>query len=255
MQLQILQWLFVVFIVLILFVCKTKGLRSLFSLGISVIVLVKITVPLILKGYNPVFVVLIAAVPIFLLVIYLTEGFTKISHISSISVLGNFLLTSGLATVVIRASNLSGLVSEEEAYISGYGTHGISLPNLLIAGIMLGTLGVLIEMVVTQVTTVAEVMQAGNGLTKKQVFSQAYTIGVAHLGSLINTLFLIYAGLSLPILILLIGRYSSLTELLNSELVITEVVRTIIGTIGVIIAMPTSTALAVWWLKRERPIE
>ncbi len=251
MQPQIIEWLLIVFVFLILLVCKIKGARSLLSLGISCVILIKVIIPLILKGYNPIFVTLSAAIPLLLLIVYLTEGNTKISHVTSVSILANFFFTSALAALVVWASHLSGLVTEEDAYITGYGTHGISLPGLLTAGIMLGALGVLIEMVVTQVTTVAEVMNAGNGLTRKQIFSQAYTIGVAHLGSLINKLFLIYAGVSLPILIILVGRGTSAGELFQSELVVTEIIRAVIGTIGLVVAMPSSTALAVWWFGKK----
>ncbi len=251
MHLQVFSWLIIAFVVLVLLICKTKGLRSLLSLGISIVMLVWLIIPLILKGNNPLFIILLVALPVLVLIVYLTEGFNTLSHLTVVAVAGNFLFISALAWGAVWAINLSGLISEQEAYIGGYGAHSINLQSLLIAGIMLGTLGVLTEMIVTQVTTVAEVAQAAVPFDRKKVFAQSYIIGVAHLGSMINTLFLIYAGVSLPLLIILIGRNSTIGDLLHSQLVVTEIVRILIGAIGLIIAMPSSTYLATWWLSRN----
>lgn len=185
--------------------------------------------------------------PILFLIIYLTEGFSRFSHVVILAVLINFIFTSFLSWVAIRGAGLSGLISEEAAYAGGT---NVNLQGLLIAGIIIGTLGVLIEMVVTQIATVAELMKADLSLSKKQIFKQAYTVGVAHLNSMINTLFLIYAGVSLPILIILFGNHYSWSRIMNFEIITSEIIRTLTSTIGLIISMPIATAVGVWWLKK-----
>ena len=250
MQLLVLKYLSILFLLFLFIVCRKKGFRSLLSLGLTIIILLRFFLPLLLKGYDPTLLTFITALPILFLIIYLTEGFTLLSHISICAIIINFTFTSLLSWISIILAGFTGLTSEETAYVASYGTHTINLQGLLIAGIILGTLGILTEMVVTQVATVSELMSINRELSNKQIFKQAYTIGVAHLGSMINTLFLIYAGVSLPILIILTGGNNTFAHLLNSELLTTEIIRTLVGSIGLILAMPTSTALAVWWLKK-----
>ena len=115
---------------------------------------------------------------------------------------------------------------------------------------MLGTLGILTEMVVTQVATVVELMEASPDSSRAQLYANAYRVGIAHLGSIINTLFLVYAGVSFPLLIIYAGGGSSISGALNYEPLVSDIIRTLVGTIGLIIAMPTSTWLATRWLKK-----
>ena len=237
------------FIVLLFFVCGKKGLRSLLSLGITIAILVMIIVPLIIQKYNPVLVIFISSAPITFLIIYLTEGFNTLAHLSFFLTIGNFFIISILTNFSVVASKFTGIVSDTAATIGSQA--GINLPELLVAAIMLGTLGALIEMVVTQVGTVTEFIKANPGADKSQIYKQSYNVGVIHLGSIINTLFLIYAGVLLPTLIIFSGTQNYIYEMINYEPISSEIVRIIIGTIGLIIAMPTSTFLAVRWLKRK----
>ena len=152
-----------------------------------------------------------------------------------------------LIDVSVKWAHLSGLVSDET---SSVGATGIDLQKLLIAGIMLGTLGVLTEMVVTQVATVFELAGANERIDRTSLYRRSYSVGMAHLGSIITTLFLVYAGVSLPLLVIFMGGHSSLTHALNYEPLVDEMIRTLVGTIGLIIAMPVSTLVAIWWIER-----
>jgi uncharacterized membrane protein len=238
-----------VMLLLLFAVCGTKGFRSVVSFALTIVILLLAVIPLIAKGYNPVWVVAVCAVPLVVLIVYLTEGFGAIAHISIVAIVGNFILSSALAYWAVRLAGLSGLISDES---SSVGATGIHLPALLTAGIMLGMLGVLTEMVVTQVATAMEFHDANPESSTKHLFSQTYNVGIAHLGSIINTLFLVYAGISLPLLILFAVGGSSVAGALNYEPLATEIIRTLIGTIGLIISMPTATALAAWWIARSK---
>lgn len=235
---------------LLFFVCGKKGFKSLFSLGLTIIVLMSVIIPLIANGYNPAWVTFIAAIPITILIIYLTEGFTVLSNISIIAIILNFSIVSLLTYLSISFAGFTGVISDAASVVGGEA--GINLQSLLIAGIMLGTLGAIIEMVVTQVATVMELIEASPQADKKYIYKQSYNVGVAHLGSIINTLFLIYAGILLPLLIVSIGSPNLLHEIVDYEPLSSEIVRALTGTIGLIIAMPTSTSLAIFWLKRKR---
>lgn len=230
-------------------VCGKKGFKSLFSLGLTIIALMSIIVPLIANGYNPAWVTFIASLPIIVLIIYLTEGFTVLSNISIIAIILNFFIVSLLTYFSISFAGFTGVISDAASVVGG--EIGINLQSLLIAGIMLGTLGAIIEMVVTQVATVIEFIEASPQADKKYIYKQSYSVGVAHLGSIINTLFLIYAGILLPLLIVSIGSPNLLHEIIDYEPLSSEIVRVLTGTIGLIIAMPTSTSMAIFWLKRK----
>jgi uncharacterized membrane protein len=236
-------------LILLFIVCGRKGLRSLFSLGVTIVILTFAVIPLIIKGYDPVLVSFVAAIPITILIIYITEGFNTLSHLSIVLSIVNFFVITLLVNFAVLVAHFTGIVSDVSGVVGG--EMGINLPKLLIAGIMFGTLGVLIEMVVTQVATVSEFTKANPTSDKKQIYKQAYGVGVTHLSSIINTLFLIYAGILLPLLIVFASDKNFIHDALNYEPLSNEIVRTLIGTIGLIIAMPTSTALATWWLKRK----
>jgi uncharacterized membrane protein len=239
----------ILFLGLLFFVSGRKGFRSLLSLGLTVAVLILIVIPLIIGRYDPVLIIFITSVPITFLVIYLTEGFNKLSHISFFLTIVNFFAISILADLCISLSGFSGIVSDEAMTVGGQ--LGIDLPELLVASIMLSTLGALIEMIVTQVGTVAELIEANPDADATQIYKRSYNVGIIHLGSIINTLFLIYAGVLLPTLIVFSGSAHYIFNILSYEPASSEILRVLIGTIGLIIAMPTSTFFAAQWLKRK----
>jgi uncharacterized membrane protein len=242
-------FLLVILLVGALFVvCGKKGFRSLLSLILSIAVLTLVVIHLIISKYDPVLITLLASVPITFLVIYLTEGFNEISHLSIFLTLAVFFVISILVDVSISVAGFTGIVSDESITVGGQ--MGIDLPELLVASIMLSTLGALIEMIVTQVGTVAELIEANPGADRKQIYKQSYNVGIIHLGSIINTLFLIYAGVLLPTLIVFSGSHQYLSNILNYEPASSEIFRVLMGTIGLIIAMPVSTLFATRWLKR-----
>lgn len=251
MNITILGWLAGFIILLLLIVCRAKGLRSLLSLAITIIFLVFIIIPLILKGFNPTLICVAISLPLIASIMYLTEGFILSTHLALGNILIVFLIMSGATSLVILLAHFSGLTSEEAAYVASYGTHTISLTGLLTAGILLGTLGALTEMVTTQVATVFELSKANPLSTGRQLFTQAYSVGSTHVGSMINTLFLIYAGESLPVLIILIGGHSTLSDLGHSELLAAELARILLGVLALILSLPLSTATTAWWLTKK----
>jgi uncharacterized membrane protein len=226
-----------------------KAFRSIASLGLSVGILTLVVIPLIVHKYDPIPVILIASIPITLLVIYLTEGFNMLSHVSALLTITCFLLIGILTDFTITAAGFTGIVSDEAITVGGQ--LGIDLPKLLVASIMLSTLGALIEMIVTQVGTVAELFEANPEADRRQVYRQSYNVGIIHLGSIINTLFLIYAGVLLPTLIVFSGSAHYVSDILSYEPASSEIFRILMGTIGLIIAMPVSTLVAARWLKRK----
>lgn len=226
-------------------ICKSKGVRSFFSLVLTFVVCIKLFIPGLLSGHDPLLLITVCALPLTAMAVYMTEGFTKNAHRIVIAITLQFIIIFLLTWGAVHLAGLSGITSEEDASIQGFGKHLLDLPKILAAGIILGTLGAVTEMIVTQVATVAELRSAHPEAPDQALFTQAYTVGVAHLGSMINTLFLIYASVSLPILIILSSIDSSWHYILKSELFQTECIRTLVGVISLITAMPLSTWIAL----------
>jgi uncharacterized membrane protein len=254
---QALWYLVIIFIVVFLVIGKTKGIRALLSLVLTFVIIIKFMLPLILAGHDPFFVSLIGGLLIMTLVIYLTEGWQKKSHLAILSVLASLLITLVLSLIFTNLSRLTGMAQEETVFLLGLGDLSINFKGLLLAGMLIGAIGVLDDIIVSQIEAVERIYEANPNLPTKKVFSLAFKIGNTHLGTMVNTLFLTYAGAALPLLLIFIlGQETglSLARALNSEVITTEIIRTLVGSIGVMSAMPIATFLGVYglgkWTKR-----
>lgn len=248
--------LFFLFLLTLVVIGRWKGLRSIISLGVSFFIIMKFIIPKILAGSNPILITLFGSLLIFTIVIYLTEGIKPISHISIISVGISLSITIFLSWLFVEAARLSGLSSEETGSILNIANTTINFKGLLLAGIIIGALGVLDDVVIAQAAAVEEIHKANTNLTNKDLFKRAYRIGVSHISSMTNTLFLAYTGVSLPLIILFTSgesAFTDFTQIINNEEIATEIVRTLAGSIGLILAVPIATAVAVWWFKKELP--
>lgn len=244
-----------IFIIFVLVVGHFKGFKALISLLLSFVVIIKFILPQIIAGHDPFLVSLIGGLLIMAIIIYLTEGWNKKSHLAIFSVLLSLLITLILSFLFTNLTHLTGLAQEEAIFLVGIGQAEINFRGLLLAGMLIGSIGVLDDIIFGQIEAVARIKEANHKLTPKKVFHLAYKIGNTHLGAIINTLFLTYAGAALPLLILFVVNQASglsLARALNTEAVTTEIVRTLVGSIGVIASMPIATFLAAWHLKSPK---
>lgn len=249
-----LLWLLVIFCLSIVVVGRWKGLRSLLSLVLTFLIIMKYIVPQIMDGADPIAATLIGSLAILLVIIYVTEGFSRRSHVSVLSIFISLVATVFLSWLFVNLTKLSGLASEEAAFVLSLGHHAINLKGLLLAGIIIGSLGVLDDAVISQVATVEEIARADAMLSAREIFRRAYQVGVSHISSMTNTLFLAYTGASLPLLILFLNSreiFASWDIAINNEMLATEIVRTLAGSVGLILSVPIATALAAWWVKRK----
>lgn len=249
-----LLYLSIIFVLTLIIISGLKGVRSIISLTFSFLVMIKYIIPQILTGANPLFVSLVGALLILFFMIYITEGFRKESHIAVVSIFISLIITIFLSYFFVNFAKLSGVSSEEVSFLIGLGGTFINFKGLLLAGIIIGTLGVLDDVVISQITAVEQILEANPNQNKKEIFSRAYKIGISHISSMTNTLFLAYAGVSLPLLILFISGESAFNnwgQVVNNEAIATEIVRTITGSIGLILSVPISTGIAVWWMSKK----
>lgn len=246
-------WLSLIFVLSLLVIGRWKGVRSLVALALTFLVIMKYILPQIMDGADPIAVTLIGSFVILLLIIYTTEGFKVSSHLTIFSILLSLVLTIVLSWLFVDMISLSGLADEEAGFLIGLDGQTINFQGLLLAGIIIGALGVLDDVVVSQVTAVKEIHSTDPSQSRAQIFKKAFNIGTSHISSMTNTLFLAYAGASLPLLILFLSgqsAFSSSMQALNNENLATEIVRTLAGSIGLISAVPISTLLATLWFKK-----
>jgi len=246
-------WLAIIFVLVIIIIGKKKGFKSLVSLVISFFIIIKFIVPQIISGSSPLIVGVLGSLIILSIIIYLTEGWNKKSHIAVVSVFITLVVTFILSLIFTYLTRLTGLAQEETTFLIGTSGGTIDFKGLLLTGILIGTVGVLDDIIVGQVESVRQIRKANPNLTNKQVYKSAYEVGNTHLGAIVNTLFLTYAGASLPLLLLFYFNPAgsvSFTQVINNEIIATEIVRTLVGSIGVALSMPISTFLATFWLKK-----
>jgi uncharacterized membrane protein len=231
------------FVVAVVALGRVRGLAALAGLALSLAVLVKFVLPSILDGNNAVAVSLVGASVIMLAALYLAHGFNDRTTTAVLGTLVSLALTAGLAVLFIGFSALTGL-ADEDARILQISSGDIDLRGLVLGGVIIGTLGVLDDVTVTQVSAVWELHQANPTMGVRRLYAAALRIGRDHIASTVNTLVLAYAGASLPLLILFVEVQRGLGDVLTGETVATEVVRTLVGSIGLVAAVPITTFLA-----------
>jgi uncharacterized membrane protein len=224
---------------------RWQGVRALLGLALTLGVVILFVVPAVLAGGDPVAVALCAAVAIMVVTLYLTHGVRPKTTAAVVGTLLALTVTVGLSWLFIELTALTGL-ADEDARMASLAVGGLSLRGLLLAGIIVGALGVLDDVTMAQSSTVFELRRADPRASTGTLFSGAMRVGRDHVGATINTLFLAYAGASLPLLILFSGSPDPLPLIASSEVVAVEIVRTLVGSIGLMASVPLTTALAAW---------
>jgi uncharacterized membrane protein len=222
---------------------RWQGVRSLIGLGLSFLVIISFVIPAILRGHSPVAVAVTGAMAIMLISLYLSHGVgpkTTAAVVATALALG---LTAALSIAFVAAASLTGLASEE-AQFANFAVGGLSLRGLLLAGIIIGGLGVLDDVTMSQASLVAELHQANPTAGMAALVAGALRVGRDHIAATVNTLFLAYAGAALPLLILFVTGQDSLGTVATTEVVAVEVVRALCGSVGLIAAVPLTTVLA-----------
>lgn len=239
----------IVFILFLLIVGRLKGLRSILSLVLTFVVIIFFIVPQIMAGANPVLITSVGSLFILCLIIYLTEGINLRSHLATFSMFISLLLVLGISSLFIFLTKLNGAFSEDVFALINIGEQSLNLKGMLLAGMIIGALGVLDDVIISQIVSVEQLLEANPKQNWREVYKKAYTIGISHISSMTNTLFLAYAGAALPLLILFVSPdnpFTSVEQILNNESISTEIVRALSGSLGIVLSVPISTLIAAW---------
>lgn len=246
-----LGWLVGLFLLVSVVVARLKGLRAFLATGASLAIVVLFIVPRIVDGANPVAVSLLGVGGILILAIYFVHG---VSWSTTAALVGTFvaaLATMGLGIVFTDLAHLTGYGSEDAAMIAATAPD-VALRGLMLAGLMIGALGALTDITIVQAAVVRELAHVDPASGVRSLYRRGMNVGLDHIGSLVNTLVLAYTGAALPLLVLLGQGEIGFARALNLELIAAEIVHTLVGSIGLILAVPVTTLIAAAMFRGDR---
>lgn len=247
-------WLTIIFAAAIILISKWKGVRSLLSMAFSLYVIIAYIIPHILVGEDPLRVSIIGSAILLGVTLYLTYGWTLKTHSSVLSMILVLILTGGLSAVFVYFTRLNGSGDENAMYLMQAMKTSINMRGLLLGGYIIGALGVLDDLVTTQASAVFELHHANPNFGFRALYNSAMRIGQDHVAATVNTLVLAYAGASLPMLLLFTLARGDLTYLINFAFIAEEVVRTLVGSLGLIAAVPLTTVIAIFFAQRAESL-
>ncbi|WP_189037261.1 YibE/F family protein [Streptomyces daqingensis] len=240
-----------VFALFVVLVGRMRGMLALAGLAVSFAVLSFFILPAILQGSNPLVVAVVGGSAIMLATLYLCHGFSARTSVAVVGTLISLLLIGVLGSLFIDWARLTGNTDDQTGLVHGL-FPGIGIQGLLLAGVLIGSLGVLDDVTVTQTSAVWELKQADPGAGWRKLYGAAMRIGRDHIASVVNTLVLAYAGAALPLMLLFSIAHSSVSTVATSEVVAEEIVRTLVGSIGLVASVPVTTLLAALVVSADR---
>lgn len=247
-----LLFLVLLFVGLVVVFGRSQGVRGLLSLIGSFVLIIFVLLPGILKGYSPIFLTIAVSSFIIIFGSYVTHGFNRVTSAAVVGMVSTVFVTGILAFFAVKATHLTGYESEEAIYLTFNSGGQIDIVGLLFGGIMIGLLGALYDAAIGQAVAVEELSHIAPHVPRKKIYERAMRMGREHIGALVDTLAIAYVGTSLPLLLLF---YQSASEhylvTINREIFATEIVRTMVGSIGLIFTVPITTIVAVVMLKKD----
>jgi uncharacterized membrane protein len=240
------------FALLVLVIGRWRGLAAIAGLGFTYLAVAYFLLPALLDGESPVAVALVTSSAIMFVVLYLAHGITARTTTALLGTLASLAIAAGLSEIAIGGAHVTGLSSEAGTTLQATSTE-VSLTGLLLCGFIIGSLGVLNDMTVTQSSAVWELRAAAPKATTWHLFGRAMRIGRDHIASTVYTLVLAYAGAALPVLLLFSLSGRSVHDVITGDEVGTEILRSLVGASGLVVAVPITTALAAFIVGRSGP--
>jgi uncharacterized membrane protein len=239
----------VIFVILLVLIAKWKGLSSILGMIFTFFVVFVFILPHILSGDNPVLIAIIGSLVIIPVSFYLAHGLNKKTTVAIIGSIITLIIITILGSIFIKLGHLTGFSSEEAGMLS-IGQISLNMKGILLAGIVVGALGVLDDITISQAAIVDELSNTAKLIKVKDLYSRSMVIGKDHITSMVNTLVLAYAGASLPLLLIFVNNPHPFGEIVSYEMIAEEIIRTLVGSIGLILAVPITTFIAANWYKK-----
>lgn len=242
--------LFLVFLAFVFIVGRVHGFTSFIGMLLSFGIITQFIIPQIMFGNDPVVIALFGSLFIIPITFYVSHGVSSKTTISVVGTLLALILTGIIAYVFVDLVKLTGYASEEASYLQLFTGGTINIKNLLLGGIIIATLGILDDISISQTGIVFKLAETNPRYGFKELYSHSMELGRDHIASLVNTLILVYAGASLPLFLLFYNTKVSYGFALNQEIIATEIVRTLVSSIGIIAAVPITTLIACWYKRK-----
>jgi uncharacterized membrane protein len=239
-----LTWMFLAFVVAVVATGRRQGAFALVGMAFSFAVIVLLILPRIAAGHDPVMVAIIGSALTVPVSFYLSHGVNRKTTVAVIGTAIALVITGLLARLFVESAYLTGYASEEAGFLQVTGIGAIDVKALLLAGIIVGVLGVLDDVTISQAAVVQQLKAANPLLPFGQLFRRAMAVGRDHIASMVNTLVLVYAGAAMPLLLLLSDSPQPFWQLINYEIIAEEIVRMLVASLGLIAAVPITTFLA-----------
>ncbi len=242
--------LVILFVFVVIVVGQVWGVLSLVGLAASFLVIFQVIIPLIMRGFDPIIASIIGSLIIIPITFYISHGWNKKTHVGVVATLIALIITGLLSIYFVKLTHLTGFASEEAGFVQVETQGNIDIKGLLLAGIIIGTLGALDDITVGQASVIQQIQKAHTKITFTPLFKQAMKVGQDHISSMVNTLVLVYSGASLPLLLLFFDSQHGFIDIIELEVVAEEIVRMLVGSVGLVLAAPLATALAAFIFTR-----
>ena len=243
--------LFGLFVGVVVFIARKRGVASLLGMGVSFLVIFFFLLPQISGGANPILIAIASSLFIIPLTFYSSHGINRKTTSAVIGTLITLIITGLLALFFVEATKLSGFASEEAAFVKAAKGELINIKGLLLAGMLIGILGVLDDITVAQANVVYQLKKASSSLHTGELYARAMEVGKDHIASMVNTLILVYTGAALPLLLLFLNNSAPFSEVINYEVVAEEIVRTLVASIGLVLAVPITTYITAVMISQK----
>ncbi|WIF94824.1 YibE/F family protein [Caminicella sporogenes] len=241
-----------IFTLILLFIGKFKGLKTLITLIITMISIFKILLPLMLKGYNPIILTVLISTFITVISIFIISGIGRKSISAILGTISGVVIAGILAFIIGGRVKLTGLSAEEAAMLL-YIPQNVkfNFQYLLFSGILLGALGAVMDVSMSIASSIEEINKINRNMTVKELFLSGMNIGKDIMGTMANTLILAYTGSSIPLILLFMAYDTSLLKIINLDIVATEIIRSLSGSIGLISTIPITAITAAFLMKKN----
>jgi len=240
---DVLGFLFAIFLILTIAITGWQGMSSLIGMVFSFLIIFKIIIPLILSGMDPIISAIAGTILIIPVTFYLSHGLNRKTTVAAISTLICLIFTGVLSAIFVNGAKLTGFASEEAGFLQSMAL-GVNIKGLMLSGILIGSLGVLDDVTISQAAIVRKLKETDEKLGFSALFTKAMSVGKDHIASMVNTLVLVYTGAAMPLLLIFTINAHPFSEVINYEIIAEEIIRTLSGSIGLILAVPISTFLA-----------
>ena len=245
-------YLLLIFIAALLIVGKLQGLKTIFTLGVTIFFIFFIELPLLIKGHNAILVTVVVAIFITIITVTVISGLSKKSLAAILGTTVGVVIAGSLAIFVSIQVNITGMSMEESVMLLTVYGEGLNFQNLLFASILIGALGAIMDVAMSIASSIDELHNVNGRLTSKELFDSGMRVGRDIMGTMANTLILAYTGSSLALILLFMSVNDSILRTMNLDVIATEIIRSLAGSIGLVATIPITALIAVYLIKDKK---